>query len=338
MRVRATCPVNRKTTLDCSAPDPETEIAVLDDTGPCDTQALFDRFLESVRSFWTPLYDRPEETPERLLCALWRTACGMPVSVDRAAREDLPTLDAAARARLQRLLARKKAGVPLAHLTGRQTFLGIEMVAGPQALIPRKETETLGRAALSKLQHLHEARGPLRIVDVCTGSGNLAIAYAHYLPDSHVYASDICPDAVALAQRNLEHVRANTSHCGYVEFRQGDLFEPFEQSFFVGQCDFLSCNPPYISSAKVKQLRPEIAQHEPEVAFNGGAFGVSVLTRLVKQAARLLKPGSWLGFEVGSGQGEAMARQLERNAAFSAVETCLDNEGVVRAVFARSAD
>ena len=314
-----------------------TQIAVPAEAGACDTQALFETLLDSVHAFWTPLYDRPEETPERLLCALWRTACGMPVSVDRATRDDLPPLDGAAHARLQRLLARKKEGVPLAHLTGRQAFLGIEMVAGPQALIPRKETETLGRAALAKLQCLHESRGPLRIVDVCTGSGNLAIAYAYYLPDCQVYASDLSADAIDLAHRNLEHVRSHSHGCGPVEFRQGDLFQPFEEPFFLGQCDFLSCNPPYISSAKVKQLRPEIAQHEPELAFNGGTFGVSVLTRLVKQAARLLKPGSWLGFEVGSGQGEAMARQLERNPGFTEVETCLDSEGVVRAVFARSA-
>ena len=303
-----------------------------------DTQAVFENLLQTVQAFWTPLHDRPEETPERLLSALWRTACGSPVSVDRASRNGLPRLDGPAVARLQRLLARKKAGVPLAHLTGRQTFLGIEMVAGPQALIPRKETETLGRAALAKLQSLRETRGRLRVIDVCTGSGNLAIAYAYYVPDCEVYASDISSGALTLAQHNLAHVRRHARSCGPVEFRQGDLFEPFDEQRFVGQCDFVSCNPPYISSAKVKQLRPEIAQHEPEVAFDGGAFGVSVLARLVKQAARLLKPGSWLGFEVGSGQGESMAKQLERHPAFSAVERCKDGEGMVRAVFARSSE
>ena len=254
------------------------------------------------------------------------------MSVDRAQRAGLPSLDAGAASRLRELLARRKAGVPLAHLTQRQTFLGLEFLAGPDALIPRKETEILGRAALAKLGCLAQARGALKVVDLCTGSGNLALAYAWYEPRARVYASDICPSAVELSQRNLQYLDL----AGRVELRQGDLLEPFDHAEFLGQCDFLSCNPPYISASKVKQMHPEIANFEPEAAFNGGVYGVSILMKLLKGAPRLLKPDSWLGFEVGFGQGTSMVRQLQKNPAFAAVETYADELGEIRAIFARS--
>src|SRR5438105_8013569 len=164
----------------------------------------FSDLLQEVQRFWTPLPDKPEETPERLLAALWSTACGVPVSVDRAPQASLPALDTDSHERLRELIERKKAGVPLAHLTERQTFLGLELLAGPDALIPRKETEILGRAALAKIGCMARKRGELLVVDVCTGSGNLAVAYAYYERQARVFASDLLPEAVALAQRNVE--------------------------------------------------------------------------------------------------------------------------------------
>jgi release factor glutamine methyltransferase len=241
-------------------------------------------------------------------------------------------LDAAAAERLLRLLERKKSGVPLAHLTERQNFLSLELLAGPAALIPRKETEILGRAVLAKLQALAQERGEVLVVDVCTGSGNLALACAHYEPRARVYASDLSQEAVDLARRNCEH----TGLQARVEFRQGNLLAPFESAGFLGQCDLLSCNPPYISAAKVPQMHPEISGFEPELAFNGGVYGISILTQLLRNAPRFLKPASWLGFEVGLGHGPALARQLRKNPAFSEVEAHTDAAGEVRALLARS--
>ena len=311
--------------LDCAPDAVEAELDATD---------AFEDFLEEVRTFWVPLEDKPEETPERVLCALWRTACGLPASADRALREHLPELDAEAAGRLRELLERRRAGVPLAHLTGRQSFLGLEFLAGPEALIPRKETEILGRAALAKLSCMAAKRTRLTVLDICTGSGNLALAYAYYAATAQVFASDLCADAVRLALRNRDHFPALAPR---LEIRQGDLLEPFDSAAFHGQCDLLSCNPPYISSAKVKQMHPEIAAHEPGAAFDGGVYGVSVLMKLLKQAPRFLRPGGWLGFEVGSGQGAMLARQLEKNAAFSAVERYSDSTGEIRALFARAA-
>jgi release factor glutamine methyltransferase len=292
----------------------------------------FSDLLHEVEGFWTALPDKPEETPERLLSALWSTACGAPVSVDRAPRDGLPALDAQSMERLRGLIERKKAGVPLAHLTERQMFLGLELLAGPDALIPRKETEILGRAALAKIGCMAKKRGSLLVVDVCTGSANLALAYAYYEPHARVYAADLSPEAVALARRNV----AFTGLGGRVEVRLGDLLEAFETPEFAGRCDFLSCNPPYISTAKVKEMHPEISRHEPEAAFNGGVYGVSILVKLIRQAPRFLRPGGWLAFEVGHGQGVGFARQLEKNPAFAGVETYADPGGEIRAILAKS--
>src|SRR3954468_24729611 len=132
--------------------------------------AGFHELLAEVERFWTPLPDKPEETPDGVVRALWLTAVGTPVSVDRAAATRLPELDAAAAARVRALLARRRAGEPLAHLTGRQTFMGLELLAGPAALIPRKETEIVGRALVAKAAELAQARGEVLVIDVCTGS------------------------------------------------------------------------------------------------------------------------------------------------------------------------
>jgi release factor glutamine methyltransferase len=287
--------------------------------------------LAEIERFWTPLPDKPEETPAGVLCALWRTARGEPVSVSRAAERDLPELDADALERLRALIARKRAGVPLAHLTGRQSFMGLEMLAGPSALIPRRETEILGRAALAKIQCIAAREGAARVLDVCTGSGNLALAYAHYEPRARVLASDLSPEAVQLAWQNAAYLGLAER----VEFRVGDLLEPFDRAEFLGGCDFLSCNPPYISTAKLKTMHPEISLFEPEAAFNGGVYGVAILTKLVREAPRFLRPGGWLGFEVGAGQGPVLARQLAKNPHFSIVERFTDAAGEVRAILAR---
>jgi release factor glutamine methyltransferase len=294
--------------------------------------STYNDLLREVRTFWAPLPDKPEETPEGLLCALWSAACGSPVSIHRASSTCLVDLNEETLGRLRQLIERKRAGVPLAHLTERQAFLGLELLAGPEALIPRRETEILGRAALAKIGCLAEERGALTVLDVCTGSGNLAAAYAWYERRARVYASDLSPEAVDLARRNCQFLGL----AGRIDVRLGDLLEPFEQAPFLGGCDFLSCNPPYISAAKVKEMHPEISLHEPEAAFNGGVYGVSIVMKFLRNAPRFLKPGGWLGLEVGHGQGAGFARQLERNPAFSAVETHSDGAGEIRAILARA--
>jgi len=285
--------------------------------------------LSELQSFWSPAPDMPEETSETVLKALWLAAAGHPTSAVRAASLPLPDLDAAAQARLSALFARKRAGEPLAHLTGRQDFLGLELLAGPEALIARKETEILARAALGKLKAMTGQE--LVVLEPCTGSGNVALALAAGEPRARIFASDLSPEAVGLARRNLEVTVAV-----HVEFRVGDLLSPFEEERFQGRADLVACNPPYISSAKVPD-RPNAIAREPSMAFDGGPFGVSILMKLIKQAPRFLKPGGWLCFEAGLGQGEPMVKQLRRSTDYDLVETACDEAGAVRALLARRA-
>jgi release factor glutamine methyltransferase len=173
--------------------------------------------------------------------------------------------------------------------------------------------------------------GSARVVDVCTGSGNVALSVAHHVPEAHVFGADLSEDAVALAKLNSEHLGLAQR----AEFRAGDLLAPFDTTGFHGSVDVLTCNPPYISSGKVEQMNSEISKYEPRLAFDGGTFGVNILMRLLQDAPRFIKPGGWLAFEVGLGQGPAMAKRLEKAGHFSDLRLHNDEHGAPRALVAR---
>jgi release factor glutamine methyltransferase len=305
-------------------------------TGTLQTGAPADRdyatYLAELQAHWVGLPDKPEENPDTTLRALWLAAAGEPCAVDRATARRLPELNRDRREMLRQLVERRLANVPLAHLTGRQSFMGVELLAGPEALVPRRETELLGYAALDLLRTLVADRGRAMVLDVCTGSGNLALALAHHEPRCTVVGGDLSAEAVALAQRNAERL----SLADRARFVQGDLFEPFEAAGLRGEADVIVCNPPYISTSKVAGMPTEIAEFEPRLAFDGGAFGITILFRLLAGAARFLKPASWLCFEVGSGQGEPMASRVERAGPYTVVERVCDAAGEVRALLART--
>lgn len=285
-------------------------------------EAPYDSLLREVEAFFKPLPDKPGETPESILEALWKAVGRVPYDAP------LPDLDAWGLVELRAMIVRKRAGVPLAYLTGRQLFMGLELLAGPGALIPRHETEIVGRAALAAI------RGKSLAIDVCTGSGNLALAMAFNEPRARVFGADLSEAAVALARRNAEY----TKLAGRVEFLAGDLFAPFETPEFLGRCDVISCNPPYIAASKVPNMPQEISDHEPAMAFDGGVFGVSILLRLVKEAPRFLKPGGALCFEVGRGQGPGMMKRLLPLPWVSRVEGHADDAGSIRALVVHARD
>lgn len=297
-----------------------------------ETSELYARARTRCEAGLRALADKPEETPDTTVRALWHLAAGRALSAETAALLPLPPLGTAEAAELDRLLEARLGGTPLAYLTGRQRFFGLELVAGPEALIPRKETELLAAAALERVRGAVAARGEALVVDVCTGAGNVALALAANEPLARVYGADLSEAAIGLARRNAARLGLDDR----TGFRAGDLLSPFDEPAFLGRVDVLTCNPPYISSAKVDALPAEIGRHEPRMAFDGGPFGVRVLERLLRDAPRFLGPSGSLVFEVGLGQGQALMRRLAGGSAFEDVEGRQDAAGQVRVVLARA--
>ena len=293
--------------------------------------ALYDELRARLTAGLTTLPDKPEETADSTLRALWFTAAGTPKSAESASRAELPMLDQRSESELRASIERRLSGIPLAHITGRQQFMGIEMLAGPEALIPRKETELLVRAAVEIAAEAVEKRGRATMVDTCTGSGNIALTVAQLAPGTRVFAADISEDSLDLARRNARFLGLEN----HVEYFNGDLLTPFDTPEFHNAVDLLTCNPPYINSAKVKQMPREVSAHEPRLAFDGGLFGVAIIIRLINEAPRLLRQGGWLAAEIGLRQGPVLGKLLKKNPAYEEVRMLKDETGAVRAIMAR---
>ena len=296
---------------------------------PTNCPALARELAHRYSARIVPLPDKPEETIEAVVRALWLRSADIPASAGRAAHLPLPPLTGEQQKTLAGLLEQRAHGTPLAHLTGRQQFMGLEFLCNSQALIPRKETEILGNAACALL---HERILPLspapRVLDLCTGSGNLACAIACRIPSASLFAADLSPDAVALAMANARQLGCSDRLKGFT----GDLFGPFEAETYHHFFDLIVCNPPYITSAKLPSLDPEIIAHEPKMAFDAGPLGLAILWRLLQDAPGFLKPGGWIGFETGLGQGQGMLRRVSKDSQFFNTQGLTDDKGNVRVI------
>jgi release factor glutamine methyltransferase len=293
----------------------------------------YSQLLSSVSNGFSAMPDKPEETPESILNALWLLAMGQHVSAEASHAEELRKLDSSESTILNACIERWKKGEPLGHITKRQQFCNLEFIVGPQALIPRKETEILARAALEKIASSNSPH-PI-VIDICTGCGNLPIVYKKHSPNAVVYASDLSSDAIDLARTNAEHQQLKEQ----ITFAVGDLLSPFDTMDLYNKVDVMTCNPPYISSKKVTSMADEISQHEPAMAFDGGPFGVSILQRTISESVKFIKPDGWLLFEVGLGQGQPLVKKLERVKEFTNIETKLDEHDQIRVIAAqRSAE
>jgi release factor glutamine methyltransferase len=216
------------------------------------------------------------------------------------------------------LIARRASGEPTQHLTGKQEFWGLEFEVTPDVLIPRPETEHLIEVALDRLA-LRELRAGrkqtltgegLQIADIGTGSGCIAVALAKELPGARVYATDVSPAALAVAQRNA----ARHSVSDRIRFLVCNLLDVSPASLAVAQLaappqsdashqspllDLIVSNPPYIGRREAATLMREVRDHEPELALYGGEEGYELYDDLITQAATHLKPGGLLVLELG---------------------------------------
>jgi len=282
--------------------------------------------LEQLRNSWKAQPDKPEETLESTYRALHFAAAQVPKSAHDAMRFPLPELDTEAERRLCLLIEMRCSGIPLSYITGRDHFMGIEMLAGPVALIPRAETEILGYETLAISRSLSIKRGILTVMDICTGSGNVILGLAALEPNIKGIGSDLSLEAIEFARKNAMHLGLDDR----VKFIQSDLFESFNSEEFFGKIDIITCNPPYVSSQKIKKLDREIFQHEPKLAFDGGPLGYSILRRFIRDAPKFLKPDSFVCFEIGIGQGPLVARMLKNSNLYREIRSLNDSTGKVR--------
>ena len=288
---------------------------------------FFEELTDKFQKELTILIDKPEETPETTLKALWLKACGINVSAEKAAEDELPELINGQVEKLNDLVSQRLNKIPLAHLTGRQSFMGIEFMVDNRALIPRKETEVLGNTALQLSQNSY-SKDPIKVIDICCGCGNLGLAMAKHNSRVQAVASDISQEAIDLANENAEFLELTDR----VKFVQGDMFIPFESDEYLKNTDMIICNPPYISSAKVKQMNREISENEPALAFDGGALGFKIIQELIAEAPRFLRAGGWLVFEVGLGQGEFVMQRCYKTQRFTSIMPVKDNKGNIRCI------
>jgi release factor glutamine methyltransferase len=222
--------------------------------------------------------------------------------------------------RFRELFKRRRAGEPVAYLLGEREFYGLLLRVDARALIPRPDTERLVEVALERSRG-RSMRGTT--LDLCTGSGCVAIAFARARPTWSVTASDISADALAVARHNAHRTGAIYN----LELLEGSLFAPVTGRRF----DLVTANPPYIPSGELQSLPVDVRDFEPALALDGGPDGLDLVREISAQAGQHLTPGGLLALEIGADQGKDASAILERHG-FRAVEVALDLGGRARVV------
>ena len=214
----------------------------------------------------------------------------------------------------------KRAGrIPLQQLTGEQDFMGLAFTVNENVLIPRQDTEILVEEVLKEL---HDR---MRILDMCTGSGCILLSLLHYSNDCEGLGVDLSAEALEVAGRNVLKV-LTPEKAEHAHFLQSDLFEKVE-----GKFEIIVSNPPYIASAEIEKLMPEVRDHEPRMALDGTEDGLHFYRRIIKEAGKHLVNSGMLFFEIGYDQGQAVS-ELMRTGGYREVQVVQDYAGLDRVV------
>jgi release factor glutamine methyltransferase len=220
------------------------------------------------------------------------------------------------------MIERRAAGEPIQYITGECEFFGLPFRVNREVLIPRPETEHL----VEKVLELAADFTQPRIVDVGTGSGAIAVALAHKLPNAEVTAIDLSSAALQVAKGNSER----NSEAVRIRFLEGDLLAPVAGEQF----DFVVSNPPYVANGDRELLAAEVREHEPELALFAGSHGLDIYRRLAPAAYEAVAPNAVVLFEIGYGQADAIA-QLLRAAGFKDIQFTKDLQGIDRVICGR---
>ena len=248
------------------------------------------------------------------------------LAVDRAYLFAHPerALTSEEQSRYDAALAERARGVPAQYITGHQEFWGLDLIVSPAVLIPRPETEHVVETVLEIARRRPSPDLALRLVDVGTGSGAIALALARELPSAEVHAADISAEALEVARANAARLCLERIH-----FRQSDALAAFaaEPAF-----DFVVSNPPYVGENEADKVQAIVKKFEPHVAVFAGTDGLDLIRRLVPEARARLKPEGWLVMEIGYSIGDAVQALV---ADWSEVRVVPDLQGIPRVVAAR---
>lgn len=222
------------------------------------------------------------------------------------------------------LVKRRVSREPLQYILGTQEFCGLEFTVNPAVLIPRPETELLVEYLAQRIPAERQAT----IVDVCTGSGCIAVAIARLRPRARVIAIDLSNSALAVARQNAMRHEV----CERITWVAGDLLRPLAEEGLEGRIDAIVSNPPYIADADWMALQPEVRLFEPRGALVAGSQGTELHERLLHESARYLIPGGALIMEIGAGQARAMRRIVSQIAGYRFHRLVYDEAGLERVV------
>ncbi len=221
---------------------------------------------------------------------------------------------------------------PVAYITGRREFYSIPLHVGPDVLIPRPETEHVVERALAEAHRLAllDPFQTLRILDVGTGSGNIAVALARHLPRARIVATDRSRGALSVARKNA--LSSLGPNAGGIRFLQADLLSPLHSQ--KARFDLIVSNPPYVPSAEREHLPEEVRGHEPWWALDGGPDGMQILRTLIAAAPSCLAKGGVLICEIGEGQKEPLVAFANQTGCFASVQVADDYAGKPRVLVA----
>jgi release factor glutamine methyltransferase len=271
-----------------------------------------------------------------------------------------PALTVTQQEQFEQFKRRRGAGEPLQYILGTCSFMGLELAVNPSVLVPRPETEQLVDAAIKyitllfpkvypsmsfpvkKFCHSRESGNPIKILYLGTGSGNIAIALAKFIPQSRIVSVDISAQAIKVAKANARYHGVDNR----IKFEQADIMVSLRGvpmlscesknrgDAAISEFDLIISNPPYIPTSQLKNL-PQDVQKEPAIALDGGEDGLNFYRIIIKYTPCLLRTGGCLMMEFGDGQSEAVKKLVEAQRAFSDIEIIKDLAGwdrIIRAV------
>jgi len=227
--------------------------------------------------------------------------------------------------RFEEVISQRERGCPTQYITGHQEFWGLDLLVSPAVLIPRPETEHVVETVLELVQeHYREHHQRIRIVDVGTGSGCIALALATELPQAEIHACDVSDEALEMARINAARLELGSR----VLMRRSDLLSVYDRS----SLDFVVSNPPYVGESEADKVQKQVKEFEPKIAVFSGAECMDIYRRLLPEAMSVLRPGGWFVTEIGYSI-EDKTKQLLNN--WEDIRTTADLQGILRVIAAR---